>query len=114
MPVPANLCLECHQGRASTQAVNLRLGDAEADKVPEKGLSFINVHYFAAGASLFGNDAQGAYQYTDKKYVGRHMHPAPFDNCTGCHNTHELGLNVEKCSTCHPGVKTVEDVAKSA
>ena len=26
-PVPANLCLECHQGRASTQSVNLSLGN---------------------------------------------------------------------------------------
>ena len=91
-PVAANLCLECHQGRHRRQAVNLRLGNAEDDKVPEKGLSFINVHYFAAGASLFGNDAQGAYQYAGKEYAGRYMHPAPFDNCTGCHNTHELGL----------------------
>ncbi len=102
--VPANLCLECHQGRSSTQAVNLRMGDAEADKVPENGLGFINVHYFAAGASLFGNDAQGAYQYSGREYVGRFMHPAPFDTCTGCHNTHEPGLKFDKCVTCHAGV----------
>jgi hypothetical protein len=103
-PVSANLCLECHQGRASTQAVNLRLGNREVDEVPEAGLGFINVHYFAAGASLFGNDAQGAYQYADKDYAGRFMHPAPFDNCVGCHNPHELELNFEQCTTCHAGV----------
>ncbi len=113
-PVPANLCLECHQGRASTQSVNLSLGNAEADKTPEKGLRFQNVHYFAAGASLFGNDAQGAYQYTGKDYVGRHMHPAPFDNCTGCHNTHELGLQFDKCVTCHAGVKSPEEIRMTA
>ncbi len=113
-PVAANLCLECHQGRASTQSVNLRLGNADADKVPEKGLSFINVHYFAAGASLFGNDAQGAYQYTDKKYSGRHMHPAPFDTCTGCHNTHELGIQMDKCVTCHAGIKDPSEIRMTA
>ncbi|MGE5603395.1 MAG: hypothetical protein ACM30E_10105 [Nitrososphaerales archaeon] len=113
-PVAANLCLECHQGRASTQAVNLRLGDADADKVPEKGLGFINVHYFAAGASLFGNDAQGAYQYADKQYSGRHMHPAPFDTCTGCHNTHELGIQMDKCVTCHAGIKEPGEIRMTA
>jgi hypothetical protein len=103
-PVSSNLCLECHQGRASTQAVNLRLGNREVDEVPEAGLGFINVHYFAAGASLFGDEAQGAYQYADKDYAGRFMHPAPFDNCVGCHNPHELELNFEQCTTCHAGV----------
>ena len=70
----ANLCLECHQGRQSTASVNARIGKTEDDKVPEKKLSFANVHYFAAGASLFGNDAQVAYQYADKEYAGRNMH----------------------------------------
>jgi len=109
-PVPANLCLECHQGRASTQAVNLRLGNSDLDKVPTAGLSFINVHYFAAGASLFGDDAQGAYQYADKEYAGRFMHPAPFDNCVGCHNPHQLGLDVTKCATCHAGVTSPDQI----
>ena len=46
--------------------------------MPEKKLSFANVHYFAAGASLFGNDAQVAYQYADKEYAGRNMHAPGF------------------------------------
>jgi hypothetical protein len=103
--VSSNLCLECHQGRASTQSVNLRLGDREDDEVPEAGLSFINVHYFAAGASLFGNDAQGAYQYADKEYVGRFMHVPGFDTCAGCHDPHALNVQMDKCVTCHAGVE---------
>lgn len=103
--VSANLCLECHQGRASTQSVNLRLTNAkldkDLDKVPANGFGFINVHYFAAGASLFGNDAQGAYQYADKEYVGRFMHPAPLDNCVGCHDPHALNVQEDKCVACH-------------
>ena len=89
--VPANLCLECHQGRQSTATLNARIGKNEADKVPETKLSFANVHYFAAGASLFGNDAQVAYQYADKEYAGRNMHAPGFATCTDCHSTHELG-----------------------
>ncbi len=109
-PVPANLCLECHQGRSSTSSMDTRLKGLDNDKVPEKKLSFQNVHYFAAGASLFGNDAQVAYQYADKEYVGRNLHAPSMDNCTGCHNTHELGLNFDKCVTCHAGVKSPQDI----
>lgn len=109
-PVAANLCLECHQGRQSTAALNARIGKNEDDKVPEKKLSFANVHYFAAGASLFGNDAQVAYQYADKEYVGRNLHAPGFDTCTACHNTHELELNFEKCTTCHAGAKAPGDI----
>ena len=108
--VPANLCLECHQGRQSTATLNARIGKNEADKVPETKLSFANVHYFAAGASLFGNDAQVAYQYADKEYAGRNMHAPGFTTCTDCHSTHELGLNSDKCVTCHAGVKSAEEI----
>ena len=109
-PVPANLCLECHQGRQSTATLNARIGKAEDDKVPSPKLSFANVHYFAAGASLFGNDAQVAYQYADKEYVGRNMHAPGFTTCTDCHSTHELELNADKCVTCHAGVKSAEEI----
>lgn len=113
-PVDANLCLECHQGRQSKAALDARIGKAEDDKVPEKKLSFANVHYFAAGASLFGNDAQVAYQYADKEYVGRNMHAPGFDTCTACHNTHELDLQLDKCVTCHAGVKSADDIRFSS
>jgi hypothetical protein len=108
--VPANLCLECHQGRQSTAALNARIGNAEDDKVPDKKLGFSDVHYFAAGASLFGNDAQVAYQYPDKAYVGRNMHAPGYQDCTQCHSTHELTLNFDKCVTCHAGAKTPQDI----
>ncbi len=109
-PVAANLCLECHQGRASTATMNAAIGDKELDEVPEPALRFQNVHYFAAGASLFGNDAQGAYQYADKEYVGQFKHVPGFDTCTGCHNPHALELELEKCTTCHAGIEAVGDI----
>lgn len=113
-PVADNLCLECHQGRQSTAALNNRIGKADDDKVPERKLSFANVHYFAAGASLFGNDAMVAYQYDGKEYVGRFMHAPGFDTCTACHNTHELELNFAKCTTCHAGAKAPGDIRFSS
>ena len=72
------------------------------------------MHYFAAGASLFGDDAQVAYQYADKEYVGRNMHAPGFQTCTDCHSTHELGLEFDKCVTCHAGVKSAEEIRITA
>ena len=71
------------------------------------------MHYFAAGATLFGDAAQVAYQYDGKKYVGQNAHAPGFDTCTGCHNTHELGIKMDKCVTCHAGAKTPQDIRMS-
>jgi hypothetical protein len=106
----SNLCLNCHQGRESTVSVNGRIGDAKDDTVVE-GLGFVNVHYFAAGATLFGAQAQGAYEYTGKAYNGRFEHQAPFTACVDCHNTHALEVEAEACGVCHEGVESQEDLA---
>jgi len=55
-----------------------------------------------------------AYQYADKEYVGRNMHVPGFQTCTECHSTHELELQFEKCTTCHAGAKTPQDIRISA
>jgi hypothetical protein len=108
--VPAtNLCLNCHQGRSSTVQVNNATADKDADTVDEE-LGFINVHYFAAGATLFGNEVQGAYQYDGKEYVGRNAHVEPYSNCTQCHSTHMLEVKAEECGTCHAGVEDIADI----
>jgi hypothetical protein len=112
-PVAANLCLECHQGRASTSTVNAAIKGLEDDKIDPKA-RFQNVHYFAAGASLFGDAAQGAYQYDGKKYVGQNAHAPGFATCTECHNTHELELKMDKCVTCHAGVKAPKEIRITA
>jgi hypothetical protein len=103
--------MNCHQGRASTASVNGRIASAGVgdDEVSDL-LSFINVHYFAAGASLFGSEAQGAYQYDGKEYIGRNEHVPNFNTCTNCHDAHELEVKVEACSACHPGVESAEDL----
>ncbi len=107
-----NLCLNCHQGRASTASVDGRIAGAGVgdDKVSED-LGFVNVHYFAAGATLFGSEAMGAYQYQGKEYVGRFVHVTGYDTCIGCHDTHALEVEVAACGSCHPGTESAEDLA---
>ncbi len=107
----ANICINCHQGRQSTVSVNVRIGDAADDEVTE-GLSFANVHYFAAGATLFGTEAQGAYEYEGQEYNGRFPHVQGIDTCIDCHSTHRLTVKVEACSGCHPVVEDEEDLLR--
>jgi hypothetical protein len=105
----SNLCLNCHQGRESTVSVNNLIGDLEDDTVSEE-LRFLNIHYFAAGATLFGNEAMGAYQYADQAYVGQFEHVGAFDTCVECHDTHALQVRVDECADCHEVVETAEDL----
>ncbi len=102
-PAPAaNLCMECHQGRQSTVSVNAAIKDAAPDTVVE-GLTFKNPHYFGAGATVFGTEAKGAYEYTGKTYLGHHPHVDAGQTCVTCHNAHSLEVNTQLCQGCHAG-----------
>jgi hypothetical protein len=103
-----NLCMNCHQGRNSGPDVDAYVEGLEDDTVDET-LGFQNVHYFAAGATLFGDDVKGAYQYEGKDYWGQFMHDEGVNTCTGCHSAHQLTVQTEKCGDCHTGVETLED-----
>jgi hypothetical protein len=99
--VNANVCIECHQGRQSTTTMNNFLSTyKEADKV-EPSITFKNVHYFAAGATLFGTAAKGIYEYDGKTYVGQNQHVAGFQTCTECHDKHSLEVKATACVACH-------------
>ncbi len=109
-PVDANLCIECHQGRESTVTVNNYLAGKPLDTADAK-ISFKNVHYFAAGATLFGTDAKGAYEYDKQTYLGYNaIHP--LNKCTDCHDVHALNVKVDACKACHTNVAGVEDLQK--
>jgi hypothetical protein len=98
----SNLCLNCHQGRESTFSVDaaiIRAGVGN-DEVSDL-LRFVNPHYFAAGATLFGSEASGAYQYEGQEYVGRNEHVGRYDTCSECHNVHALTVEREECADCH-------------
>ncbi|HEX9091382.1 MAG TPA: hypothetical protein VF831_07820, partial [Anaerolineales bacterium] len=99
---PANLCILCHQGRESTVSVDKAIGDKPDDTV-DADLRFRNPHYFGAGATLFGTEAKGAYEYKGKTYLGHHPHKDGGQSCVTCHNIHDLSINIELCSACHGG-----------
>jgi len=105
----SNLCLECHQGRASTVSVNSAVAGMDSDAVnPDQG--FINVHYYVAGATLFGTEVQGAYEYDGQTYNGRFAHVGNYSTCVQCHDAHALEVKVQDCAMCHPGTETEEDL----
>ena len=106
--LPANLCLACHQGRESTVSVNRALGTLEAD-TPSENIRFRNVHYFAAGATLFGTDVKGIYEYEGKEYAGQFLHEGNLNTCTSCHDAHMLAPKAETCAGCH-GVEDPADI----
>ena len=105
-----NLCITCHQGRESTASLNAYLAGKDPTTVDPK-ISFKNVHYLAAGATLFGNDVQGAYQYDGKEYLGQNLHGGMGPtNCLGCHDTHSGEIKIDTCATCHQGVTDPGDI----
>jgi hypothetical protein len=104
-----NLCMNCHQGRTSKASVDGAIAGIADDTVDES-LRFLNIHYFVAGATLFGTEVKGAYEYDGNEYLGRFEHVPNAATCTGCHNTHQLSVEYEKCGACHPGVASVEDL----
>ena len=96
-------CMTCHQGVESGNSVSRATANIPDDKVEPK-LTFINVHYRAAGATLFGNMARGAFEYSGKTYAGRFEHRAPYNRCTTCHELHTVAVKVTTCAACHKEV----------
>jgi hypothetical protein len=105
----SNLCLQCHQGRSSTPSVNRALGDKDPE-TPDPSIRFTNIHYFAAGATLFGSEVQGAYQYEGKEYVGFNA-KHPINKCADCHEVHALEVKVDACAACHSAASDPQDPA---
>ena len=93
-------CMTCHQGVESTDSVNRVVSGLGDDQVDPK-LDFVNVHYKAAGATLFGTMAKVGYEYPGKTYAGRLQHPQPYGRCLGCHQTHALTVKFNDCAACH-------------
>jgi hypothetical protein len=100
----SNICMNCHQGRQSKNDVDRAAKGIEDDAVSEK-LSFRNIHYFAAGATRYGTDVKGGYEYDGKEYVGFYGHVPNFASCMSCHDSHKLEVKEEQCSMCHPQAK---------
>ncbi len=117
------ICMTCHQGRESKVSVDKQIADfavTDVDAVvapvtkdgKEVKFGFRNVHYFAAGATFYGSQAQMGYEYDGKSYDVKFTHTEGIDTCTACHDQHATAVRVEKCGMCHEGVETVEDLQK--
>jgi hypothetical protein len=104
-----NLCMNCHQGRTSTVSVDGAIAGKDLDTIDDS-IRFQNIHYFAAGATRYGTEVQGAYEYEGNDYNGWFEHMPAVQNCTDCHTAHGLDVQVEKCSGCHTGIETEEDL----
>jgi hypothetical protein len=112
----SNLCIQCHQGRESTTSMNNALRGKELDVV-DPGVRFKNIHYFAAGATLFGGEVLGAYQYEGKEYVGINLHAGKdgigkVNECADCHDVHALAPKTDTCEACH-GTTNPEEIRET-
>jgi len=108
-PTQSTTCMVCHQGRRSTEDVEGAVAGLEPDTVSDD-LSFINVHYAIAAATLLGGDTRVGYQYPRRAYVGRFEHVADYDTCIECHDPHSTFRNPDECSPCHLGVVNEADL----
>jgi hypothetical protein len=105
----SNLCMTCHQGRSSAIAVDRAVAGKGNNEVFEG--RFINVHYFAAGATRYGSQAAGAAQFPGKTYAGLFEHVGPANECAECHDAHTQQVQLDKCANCHETVASKEDLA---
>lgn len=103
------ICMLCHQGRASTDTVNRAVTGME-DDTPNARISFSNIHYFAAAATMYGTLVRGGYQYAGKLYDAKFAHIEGYAACIDCHEPHSLEIRTEQCDTCHTNVKGTADL----
>src|SRR5271157_963263 len=99
---PVAACIDCHAGRASTETVDDAIGKAAlaSDDTPSATFAFVDSHSIS-GATSFGAEAQGAYEYADKTYQGRFIRGGNFFTCIQCHDPHTLKVNADYCTECH-------------
>ena len=65
----SNICMTCHQGRSSKVQVDTATPNSTVQSpLDYDSYNFINIHYYAAGATLFGTDVKGGYEYAANVY----------------------------------------------
>ena len=105
----SNLCMMCHQGRASKKAIDDKINTGAI------AFAFINIHYYAAGATLFGTEVKSGYEYDGNTYVGQNSflsHAGNRNTCVKCHMRigtadapdHHFLPQVGDCNPCHLGM----------
>lgn len=102
-------CTVCHQGRQSGAAVTKAVGTLGEDEVSGE-LSFINIHYAVAAATMHGADTASGYHYPGKTYAGRFQHVPSANSCVACHDPHTTKVAEDGCASCHRGVESIRDI----
>ncbi len=110
---PSATCIYCHQGRESGLSVENAVAASDTHR-------FINRHYLAAAAILFGTNARAAYEYPGQSYASTNTfssHPADLTLCVDCHLRgtvdHTFNPQVSDCDGCHTGITDFEDLAET-
>ncbi len=108
----SNVCMACHQGRESGLSVeeNIAAGD----------FGFINRHYLAAAAILFGKETDAGFEYRDKSaYEGQvtfsgHAGGDVLSTCVQCHargqEDHSFKPELGDCDGCHSGIASFDEL----
>jgi len=115
----SNICMGCHQGRASGQTVANATPNGTVQDPDYDSFNFINIHYYAVGATFFGSEVNGGYEYEGESYVGQNrfgiheaLEPAEgLVDCIGCHMNaddaepakHTFVPKIADCNACHQG-----------
>ena len=120
----SNMCMGCHQGRSSTVQVDDATPNGTVQSPTDyDSYNFINIHYYAAAATLFGTDVRGGYEYLLSTYSDQNTFPGIHDadgrhlvDCVGCHMDSSTARNpaapnetekhtfmpaIEDCTFCH-------------
>ena len=110
----SNICMTCHQGRESGASI-----DEEIAENPGGPHTFINRHYYAAAAILFGDGVNAGYEYDGKTYLGQNTYPGHgggLDTCVKCHmrgvEDHNFLPELGDCSGCHSGITDFEELGR--
>lgn len=119
----SNICMQCHQGRESGLSVA-----ADIAATPGGPHGFINRHYLAAGAILFGTQVQANFEYPSKTYMGQNTFSGHVtgpsigkNTCAGCHlrgeeKDHNFSPILSDCNAtgCHEGITDFDDIGLPA
>jgi hypothetical protein len=97
---PNTVCMVCHMGRESGDSLGDPFAGRDSDGILTNQ-SFVNIHYAASAATLYGAETRAGYQYPHKSYSGRFTHVSGYDNCAGCHEPHSTEVREEECASCH-------------